>query len=50
MDDAGDLVAGAQLQQRRQVVDVGLLDEDPLACLVGEIGGHPGGTTLDEHT
>ena len=47
MHDAGDLVACADVEQRRQIGDVGLLHRDLRA---GEAGRRRGGPALDQHT
>jgi hypothetical protein len=46
MDDAGDLVPLADLQERRQVGEVGLLGDDPLAV---QLRWWLRGAALDEH-
>jgi hypothetical protein len=49
MDDAGDPVAGADLPQRGQVGDVGLLGEHPPAGLGGQVAGQDRLPALDQH-
>jgi hypothetical protein len=44
MHDAGDLVTCTDVEQRRQIGDIGLFH-----LRLGEVGRYPGGSSLDQH-